>query len=131
MQLLRVILFCTTTILEPIVKIYEECFWVHSHLVELHRSSHWRCSEKKGVPKSFSKFTGKDVVFSRSATLFKNHLSFVSIYYFKLMKVEISGKTSSKCGRKTRGIYQKIPDTSLSFILKTLCCVTLLSSFWI
>ena len=84
-----------------------ECFWVHSYLVELHRSSHQRCSEKKGVLESFSKFTGKDVVFSRPATLLKNHLCFVSIYCFKHMKVGISGKTRSKYGRKSKGIFQK------------------------
>ena len=111
------ILFCITTILEPIAKIYEECFWVHSYSVELHRSCHWKYSKKKGVLKSFSEFTRKDV-FLRPATVLKNHMSFVSIYYFKHMRVEISGKTSSKYGRKSRGIYQKIPHTSLSFIFK-------------
>ena len=52
-------LFCITTILEPIVKIYEECFWVHSYSVELHRSSHRRCFKKKGVLKHFGKLTKK------------------------------------------------------------------------
>ena len=28
-------LFCITTILEPIVKIYEECLWVHLYSVEM------------------------------------------------------------------------------------------------
>ena len=39
--------FRITTILEPIVRIYEECLWVHSYSVELHRSSHRRCLLKK------------------------------------------------------------------------------------
>ena len=41
------------------MKICEECLWLHSYSIELHRSSHRRYSKKTGVLKNFSKLTGK------------------------------------------------------------------------
>ena len=40
-------LFCITTILKPIVKMYEQYLLVHSYSVEFHRNNHQRCSKKK------------------------------------------------------------------------------------
>ena len=100
------ILFCITTILEPIVKIYEESFWVHSCLVELQRSSHWRCCKKKGVLKSFSKFTGKDVLFSRPATLLKIICLLSPYTILSTWKLEFQGKQAVNM-EESWGAYTK------------------------
>ena len=58
-------------------------FWVHYPKIKLHRTSHRKCSVKKGVIRNFTKFTGKylcqrlffnKIEGLRPATLFKKRL---------------------------------------------------------
>ena len=82
------------------------------HFISKTKSSHRRCSLKKGVHKKFAKFTGKHLCWSlfshkvtgqKSATLFKNklqHRCFL-VNFGKFLRTPFSENTFGDCFCKT------------------------------
>ena len=108
------------------MKIYEECLWIHSYLVELHRNSHRRCSKKKvflKILQNSQENTCARVSFSEKladrgpATVLKKRLWHKSfpVNFVKFLRTSFLNTTSGVASSFPSSIYDFFIHICLAF----------------